>query len=99
MSSHSLSVSLRLLLRNSAGVADLAAEKATLIPSDDELMALIKHGDHDAFAWLSDRYLITVRRIALRIDNGGQQRVARPREHVRNARFEVLALRRFIQEA
>lgn len=67
MSSHSLPVSLRHFLRNSAGVADSAAEKATPIPSDDNLMTLVKHGDHDAFGQLFARYYIAARSIARKI--------------------------------
>jgi RNA polymerase sigma-70 factor, ECF subfamily len=67
MSSHSFSVSLRHLLRNSGGVADPGAEKDTPIASDDELMVLIKHGDHEAFEQLFARYYIAVRSVARKI--------------------------------
>src|SRR5713226_1428003 len=64
MSCHSVSLMLRYALKGPQGVCESSREKPALVPPDEELMELVRKGDHEAFGQVFDRYYIAVRSIA-----------------------------------
>jgi RNA polymerase sigma-70 factor (ECF subfamily) len=66
MNSHSLSVPNQSFPKSGL-VSQSSNEKPILIPSDDELMTLVRNRDQDAFGQLFDRYYITVRSVARKV--------------------------------
>jgi len=63
----SLSVSSSAAFQRATQIAESSSDKTTLIPSDDDLMALIRQKDNEAFGRLFDRYYITVRSVARKV--------------------------------
>src|SRR5260370_31447569 len=66
VSSHSISLMLRHVLKSTpeASVCEASPEKVALVPLDEELMELVRKGNHEAFGQIFDRYYIAVRSIA-----------------------------------
>jgi RNA polymerase sigma-70 factor (ECF subfamily) len=64
MSSHSVSLMLRHVLKRPQEVCESLPEKPALVPPDEELMALVQKGDHEAFGQVFDRHYIVVRSVA-----------------------------------
>jgi len=63
VSSSSLSLTLRDSWKKTFE-AKAASEEPTPVPSDEDLMALVQKGDHEAFGELFQRFYVTVRGIA-----------------------------------